>query len=117
MSPPDTTARSLPPGDSGGRNDSASSETAQAILHAMPSAGSEPLALNALYHTLGEHLVQMLHETLDTHVAMTLTQLMPQVLETVRDVVRAQMPDLLAVLLQREIDQLKQAVEQEQREA
>ena len=117
MSPPDTTASSLPPGDSGGRNDSASSETAQAILHAMPSAGSEPLALNALYHTLGEHLVQMLRETLDTHVTMTLTQLMPQVLETVRDVVRAQMPDLLAVLLQREIDQLKQAVEQDQREA
>jgi len=83
----------------------------------MPSAGSEPLALNALYHTLGEHLVQMLRETLDTHVTMTLTQLMPQVLETVRDVVRAQMPDLLAVLLQREIDQLKQAVEQDQREA
>src|SRR5262249_49627136 len=103
MSAPDTTARSLPPGDSGGRNDTPSAGPAQAILHAMPSAGSEPLALNALYHTLGEHLVQMLHETLDTHVAMTLTQLMPQVLETVRDVVRAQMPDLLAVLLQREI--------------
>ena len=117
MSPPDTTARSLPPESPGSRNDRASSEAAQAIPHTMPSTGSEPLALNALYHTLGEHLVQMLRETIDTHVAMTLTQLMPQVLETVRDVVRAQMPDLLAVLLQREIDQLKQAVEQEQREA
>jgi len=59
----------------------------------------------------------MCRETLDVHLATTLTQLMPQILETVRDVVRTQMPDLLAVLLQREIDQLKQAVEQDQREA
>jgi DNA-binding response OmpR family regulator len=117
MSPADTTASSLPQQPPGGRNNDVSSEAAQAIPHAMPSAGSEILSLNALYHTLGYHLVQMLRETLDAHVAMTLTQLMPQVLETVRDVVRAHMPDLLTVLLQQEIDKLKQAVEQDQREA
>jgi hypothetical protein len=70
-----------------------------------------------LYQTLGHHLIQLLRETLDAHLATTLTQLMPQILETVRDVVRTQMPDLLAVLLQREIAKLKQAVEQDQREA
>jgi hypothetical protein len=35
-------------------------------------------------------------------------------LDTVRDVVQANMPDLLAVLLQQEIDKLKQAVEHDQ---
>jgi hypothetical protein len=43
-----------------------------------------------------------------------LTQLMPHLLDTVRDVVQAKMPDLLEVLLQQEIDKLKQAVEQDQ---
>lgn len=83
----------------------------------MPSAGSEPLALNVLAHTLGAHLLQMLRETLEAHLTTTLTQLMPQILATVRDVVQAQMPDLLAVLLQREIEKLQQAVEHDQPEA
>jgi hypothetical protein len=59
--------------------------------------------------------MQMLHEALEAHVAATLTQLRPQMLDAVRDVVRAQMPDLLEVLLQREIAQLKQAVAEDQR--
>ena len=36
-----------------------------------------------------------------------LTQLKPHLLDTVRDVVQAKMPDLLEVLLQQEIDKLK----------
>jgi len=114
---PNTAAGSLPQEPPHGRSDDLSCEAAQAMPHATPSAGSAPLSLNALYQTLGDHLMQMCRETLDVHLATTLTQLMPQILETVRDVVRTQMPDLLAVLLQREIDQLKQAVEQDQREA
>ena len=48
---------------------------------------------------------------------MALAQLMPQMLETVRDVVHAHMPALLEGLLQQEIDKLKHAVEQDQRDA
>jgi hypothetical protein len=59
-------------------------------------------------------MLQMLHESLDAHLTTMLTQLMPHLLDAVRDVVQAKMPDLLAVLLQQEIDKLKQAVEQDQ---
>ena len=114
---PETVTGSPPQAFPDGIGDSISGEAAQAPPHATPSAASEPLSPQALYHTLGHHLIQLLHETLDAQLAITLTQLMPQILETVRDVVRAQMPDLLAVLLQREIDTLKQAAEQDQREA
>jgi len=59
-------------------------------------------------------MVQMLREALDTHLTTLLAQLMPHLLDTVRDVAQAKMPDLLEVLLQQEIDKLKQAVEQDQ---
>jgi hypothetical protein len=49
-------------------------------------------------------MVQMLREALDAHLTTMLTQLMPHLLDTARDVVQAKMPDLLEVLLQQEID-------------
>ena len=114
---PDTAAGAPPQEPPHGRGDGVSCEAAQAPQPATPSAEGAPLSPQVLYQTLGQHLIQLLRETLDAHLATTLTQFMPQILEAVRDVVRAQMPDLLAVLLQREIDKLKQAVEQDQREA
>jgi hypothetical protein len=59
-------------------------------------------------------MLEMLHESLEAHLTTMLAQLTPHLLDTVRDVVQAKMPDLLAVLLQQEIDKLKQAVEQDQ---
>jgi hypothetical protein len=59
----------------------------------------------------------MLREALDAHLTTMLAPLMPHLLDTVRDVVQAQMPALLAVLLQQEIDKLKQAAEQDQHDA
>ncbi len=114
---PDAAAVPLPQEPCPGRSDGVSAEAAQAVQPATPSAGSEDLSLPALYQTLGAHLIQILRETLDAHLSTTLMQLRPQMLETVRDAVRTQMPDLLEVLLQREIDKLKQAVEQDQYEA
>jgi hypothetical protein len=58
-------------------------------------------------------MLQKLHESLEAHLTTMLAQLMPHLLDTVRDVVQAKMPDLLEVLLQQEIDKLKQAVEQD----
>lgn len=86
----------------------------QAAQDAQPHVSNETVSLNVLYQTLGRHMVQMLREALDAHLTTLLAQLTPHLLETVRDVVQAQMPDLLEVLLQREIDKLKQAVEQDQ---
>jgi len=114
---PDTAVVSAAPEPPHGRSDGVSTAAAQTVQHAMPGAGSEPLSLNALYQTLGAHLIQMLRETLDAHLTTALTQLMPQMLETVCDMVRAQMPELLEVLLQREIATLKRAAEPDQREA
>ena len=114
---PDTAVVSPAPEPPHGRSDGVSTAAAQTVQHAMPGAGSEPLSLNALYQTLGAHLIQMLRETLDAHLTTALTQLMPQMLETVCDMVRAQMPELLEVLLQREIATLKRAAEPDQREA
>lgn len=114
---PDTTAGSLPQEPLPWGSEAVPAEATQTMQQVAPRAGSEPLALNDLYHALGVHLIQMLHETLKAHLTTALAQLMPQMLDTVRDVVRAQMPDLLEVLLQREIDTLKQAAKQDQREA
>ena len=115
--PPDTAVVALPQEPGLGRSDGVPAEAAPAMQYAARSARSQPLSCHELSQTLGAYLIQMLHETLNAHLTTALAQLMPQMLDTVRDVVRAQMPDLLEVLLQREIAQLKQAAEQDQREA
>jgi len=98
-------------------SDGAFPPVAQAPQDAPPSAVPETASLDALYHMLGQRMVQILREALDVHLPTALAQLMPQMLETVRDVVQAHMPDLLEGLLQQEIDKLKHAVEQDQRDA
>jgi len=50
---PDTAAVSLPQEPLPGRSDGVPAEAAQAMQPAVPRTGSEPLALNALYQTLG----------------------------------------------------------------
>jgi DNA-binding response OmpR family regulator len=89
----------------------------QASQDAHPSVSHETVSLDVLYQTLGRHMLQMLHESLDAQLTSMLAQLMPPLLDTVRDVVQAKIPDLLEVLLQQEIDKLKQAVEQDQHDA
>ncbi len=65
-------------------------------------------------HILGESLLhtiqKVVHEQLYTMLETTLETLTPQILAEVRDTVNAQIPDILEVLLQREIDKLKRAV-------
>jgi len=85
-----------------------------ASQEARPSVHRETVSPDVLYQTLGRHMLEMLHESLEAHLTTMLAQLTPHLLDTVRDVVQAKMPDLLAVLLQQEIDKLKQAVEQDQ---
>ena len=114
---PDTAAGSLPQEPLPGRSAAGPAAATSAMPHAAPSAESESPSLKALYETLGAHVIQMCRDTLEAHLTTALAQLMPQMLDTVRDVVRAQMPDLLAGLLQRDIATLKQAAEHDQREA
>jgi CheY-like chemotaxis protein len=96
-------------------------EAAPAVVQApldVPQQGVSPsVTSTTLPQVLGEHVVQLLRETINTHITTTLTQLVPHILDTVREVVQAQMPALLEVLLQQEIDKLKQAAEQDIRDA
>jgi CheY-like chemotaxis protein len=77
------------------------------------SAPAEPLPATVpdLAHTLGGHLLQCLQEALEAQMIALCAQLMPQILATVREVAHTKMPELLAVLLQQEIEKLKQAAE------
>jgi CheY-like chemotaxis protein len=113
MAPPPTPpAISYPAAEISQRASAATGPAApQGPQDADPHGSRETAALDILYHTLGCHMLQMLREALDAHLTTTLAHLMPRLLETVRDVVQAKMPDLLEVLLQQEIDKLKQAVE------
>jgi DNA-binding response OmpR family regulator len=114
---PSHTAEPPPPTATVGGNASVSPTTVPATHTTMSGADSDASARHGLYQTLGQQVIQVLRETLAAHLAATLAELRPQILDTVRDVVRAQMPDVLEVLLQQEIAKLKQAVEQDQHNA
>jgi CheY-like chemotaxis protein len=60
---------------------------------------------------LGRLLLQVIRDTLQTRLSAMLEQLTPQILAAVQDVIARKTPELLEVLLQREIDKLKQAVD------
>lgn len=64
------------------------------------------------YHTLGRRLEQILREALVAQLPQALADLRPHILATVRAVVVEQMPDMLAALLQQEIERLKRAAAQ-----
>jgi len=116
--PPTPSAVSPPAAEISQRASAAAYPAApQVPQDADPHSSHETVALDVLYQTLGRHMLQMLREALDAHLTTTLTHLMPHLLDTVRDVVQTKMPDLLAVLLQQEIDKLKQAVEHDQHDA
>lgn len=77
-----------------------------------PSTGF-PDPSNALPQLLGQHILQTLQAACQTQLATMLETLQPQLLATVCEVVAAKVPELLELLLQREIDQLKRAAEHE----
>lgn len=119
MVPSPTFPAVSPPAAESSQRASAAADRAapRALQDADPHGSRETVALEALYHMLGHHTLQMFREALDAHLTTALTHLMPHLLDAVRDVVQAKMPDLLEVLLQQEIDKLKQAVEHDQHEA
>ena len=65
---------------------------------------------------LGRLMLQVIRDTLQTHLGHMLERLTPQILATVQDIVAQKAPELLEALLQREIDKLKQAVEADDRD-
>ena len=76
---------------------------------ATPTDGTAPEALGRL-------MLQVIRDTLQTHLGHMLERLTPQILATVQDIVAKKAPELLEALLQREIDKLKQAVEADDRD-
>ena len=97
------------------------SETASTAQGALPqhpvTSVTSPIGLpdpyNSLPQMLGQHVLQTLQEACQAQLATLLEALQPQLLATVREVVAAKIPELLEILLQREIDQLKRAAEHE----
>jgi DNA-binding response OmpR family regulator len=69
-----------------------------------------PTTSERVYQTLGQMVAQTIQGAIDTHLATMLQALAPQILEEVHKTVCAKVPELLEVLLQREIEKLKQAV-------
>lgn len=72
-------------------------------------ASAVPSECEAL-HPLGQAVLTMLRETLQQQLAALVTQLTPQILAAVQEMVTTKIADLLEVLLQREIERLKQEI-------
>jgi CheY-like chemotaxis protein len=94
------------------------SSTQQEAQPQHPAASVTPSTeLPDPYHTLpqllGQHVLQTLQAACQTQLAMMLEALQPQLLAAIREVIAAKVPELLELLLQREIDQLKRAAEHE----
>lgn len=77
-----------------------------------PPVSSEP-SLAAMHAVLGQEILHRLHHTIDVQIASLLEKITPHIVEAVRDAVLVQTPPLLTVLLQQEIERLKQEVDHE----
>jgi CheY-like chemotaxis protein len=91
---------------------SADSPAALSLATSLPV--DQATTSSMLSQALGRSVVQIIRDSLHTHLGLMVEQITPQIVETVRDVIQAKMPELLEVLLQREIDKLKQAVEHDE---
>lgn len=70
-------------------------------------------ASTLLHQSLGQSVLRMVQEALQTQLATMLNTLTPHILEEVQKTVSAKIPELLEVLLQQEIEKLRRAVAQE----
>ncbi len=77
------------------------------------AAAIEPANIPPGYQTLSANLAHIVQETIQSHLATLLDALTPHLVEEVRTLVSAKMPELLEALLQQEIEKLKHAVAQE----
>jgi CheY-like chemotaxis protein len=68
-------------------------------------------AEEGVHQALGRTLLQLFQETLTLQLSKMMEQLTPQLLAAVHEVVATKTADLLEVLLQREIDKLRHAME------
>jgi CheY-like chemotaxis protein len=81
---------------------------------AAPVAAAEPAAVDQIYQRLSTSLLQIVQETVQTHLVTLLDALTPHLVEEVRSTVQAKLPEVLEVLLQQEIDKLKRAAAHEE---
>lgn len=78
-----------------------------------PETAPDALPDSTLPQSLGSGLLHMIRESVHAHLGQWLQQVTPELLKTVQHEVNLRMPALLEALLQKEIDKLKQAVEQD----
>lgn len=87
-----------------------------ATNHAVESPGMANLPgapMPPAYEDLTATLSHIVQETVQSYLVTLLDSLTPQIVEEVRTTIDAKVPELLEVLLQREIDKLKQVVAQD----
>lgn len=85
--------------------------------HAVHSPGITDLSeapMPQAYEDLTATLSHIIQETVQSYLVTLLDSLTPHIVEEVRTTVEAKIPELLEVLLQREIDQLKQVAAQDE---
>jgi DNA-binding response OmpR family regulator len=77
------------------------------------STAAAPAANDLMHQVLGRCVLQTVQEALHTHLKAMLETLTPHILDEVRQTLNAKVPELLEILLQREIEKLKREVAEE----
>jgi DNA-binding response OmpR family regulator len=72
-----------------------------------------PAESDLMHQVLGRCVLQAVQEALHTHLKTILETLTPHILEEVRQILNVKVPELLEILLQREIEKLKREVAEE----
>jgi hypothetical protein len=72
-----------------------------------------PAESDLMHQVLGQCVLQAVQEALHTHLKTMLEALTPHILEEVRQILNVKVPELLEILLQREIEKLKREVAEE----
>lgn len=93
---------------------SGGAESAGQPLPLAPAAGAA--AERELWQAVGRQVVQSIRDAVYAQVAGAVAQALPQLVQAVQETVVARLPEVLEVVLQREIERLKRAVAQEDSE-
>jgi CheY-like chemotaxis protein len=88
----------------------ASEAAGESASEAGEAASTAPTANDLVHQALGQMVSQTIQRAVETHLATMLHDLTPYILEEVRQTVRTNVPALLEILLQQEIEKLKRTV-------
>jgi CheY-like chemotaxis protein len=91
----------------------ASLSTDKAFVETDDSTAAAPAGSDLMHQVLGQCVLQTVQDALHIHLRAMLATLTPHILEEVRQTLNAKVPEILEILLQREIEKLKREVAEE----